>query len=127
MPIPRNPWTEAEVRKLRELHPNMPNDELAVAMGRSVATVVMKARSLGLLKSTEYLRNMHKKRGGKIKQKLAGRTRTTTSEQPAQENLDAEFAAFKTAQRQVRATPKRTHVCAVCATPDVSASVCRVW
>lgn len=48
-------WTDAEVRRLREIYPDRPNLDVARALGRTVASVANKANQLGLRKSSELL------------------------------------------------------------------------
>lgn len=204
-------WTEAELVKLRLLHPTMSNVDLAKAMGRPIANCVVKATQLGLRKSPEYLatirrdprpnrkspeakcregihrilkpripKRVTKTEAERIAEAAAKReardaaraetrrqmamsreqlraerqaaieaTRHTVAMQREQrrlereelkqarrallnkhlteESTDVEFLAYKQALREVRATANRTHICAVCAEPDVSLTVCRVW
>lgn len=204
-------WSEAELVKLRLLHPTMSNVDLAKAMGRPVANCVVKATQLGLRKSPEYLATIRRdprpnrkspeakcregihrilkprkpkpvtqteaERLADAEAKRAARdaARAETRRQMAlsreqlrlerqeameaarhrvamqreqrrlerealkesrrnelkkhltEESTDVDFLAYKQALREVRATANRTHICAVCAEPDVSLTVCRVW
>lgn len=50
----RRPWSAADLELLRRLYPHQPTGVVAVALGRSAATVYTKANKLGLTKSPEY-------------------------------------------------------------------------
>jgi hypothetical protein len=49
------PWTEAELRQLRTLYADTPSRAIASALGRTPHAVGMKALSLGLRKSGQYI------------------------------------------------------------------------
>ena len=48
------PWTQAELDALRRLYPDLPNDSIAKAMGRSDRSIKNQAYNLGLKKSPAY-------------------------------------------------------------------------
>lgn len=52
---PRQPWTENDLKILRDRYPHAPTAQLAESIGRRDSQVYQKAASLGLRKSTEYL------------------------------------------------------------------------
>lgn len=59
------PWTQRELRALREIYPRLPAEQLAKRLGRSKPSIVWQAHRLGLRKSGDYL-NAHprSRRGG---------------------------------------------------------------
>lgn len=56
-------WTENMLSILRRYYPNTSNAEVSEMTGVCKATVIKKARELGLCKSKEYIRNLHKQCG----------------------------------------------------------------
>jgi hypothetical protein len=53
--VPRQHWTEAQLRALRTLYPDTPTRSIAAAIGRSEHAVGMKALALGLRKSAAFM------------------------------------------------------------------------
>jgi len=51
----REPWTTKEVSQLVQLYPDHNNEIVALAVGRSVSAVALKAHRLGLKKSEKFL------------------------------------------------------------------------
>lgn len=51
----RHHWTEAELRTLRALYADTPTRSIATALGRTEASVGMKAVAIGLRKSAEFM------------------------------------------------------------------------
>lgn len=51
---PRRPWSERELRLLRDLYPDLLAETVARELGRPVRSVYCKARELGLSKSAEF-------------------------------------------------------------------------
>lgn len=51
----RGPWTEAELRTLRALYADTPTRSIATALGRTEASVGMKAVAIGLRKSAAFM------------------------------------------------------------------------
>lgn len=51
---PRRYWTDAELRKLRELYPDLLAATVAREIGRPIKSVYAKAKELGLKKSAEF-------------------------------------------------------------------------
>jgi len=47
-------WTDTEIAALRSLFPDMPNDSIAAALGRTDRAIKSMAQYLGLKKSAEY-------------------------------------------------------------------------
>lgn len=52
---PRNPWTEEQVAQLRARYPNERTEDIANAVGHTLAQAYQKAAYLGLKKSSEFL------------------------------------------------------------------------
>jgi hypothetical protein len=52
---PRRPFSEVDLRMIREEYPNVSTELLAQALDRTVNAIYQKARDLGLFKSAEYL------------------------------------------------------------------------
>jgi hypothetical protein len=53
--VPRHHWTEAELRTLRALYADTPTRSIATALGRTEASVGMKAVAIGLRKSAAFM------------------------------------------------------------------------
>ena len=47
-------WTDVEIAALRTLYPELPNDSIAAALGRTTRSIKNKAQILGLRKSAAY-------------------------------------------------------------------------
>jgi hypothetical protein len=54
----RFPWAKKEIATLKKMHPSHSNAEIAKALGRKVTSVVFKAHTLGLRKSTRRLKQI---------------------------------------------------------------------
>jgi len=54
-----NPWTSAELKKLKRHYPDMPTMKLAGLLRRPVCSVYTKASALGIKKSEGYLYSPH--------------------------------------------------------------------
>jgi hypothetical protein len=66
---PRKFWTEADIERLRELYPDTPSEDIAMALDRPLYSIYNKALALGLRKSAEYLAGPHAcrlRRGGNV-------------------------------------------------------------
>ena len=50
----KDPWTERELRLLRELYPDLKAETVAIEIGRTVRAVHQKARSMGIEKSEAF-------------------------------------------------------------------------
>lgn len=55
MTAPRSPWTAAQIAALRTRYPDTRTEDLAREIGRSTQSCYVKARSLGIKKSADYL------------------------------------------------------------------------
>jgi len=51
-------WTKDEIKKLKNLFPNMPCSEVAAKLGRPFFAVKRKAYRLGIYKSKRYLKSI---------------------------------------------------------------------
>ena len=57
--IKRKRWTDADVRILKREYPNTPTRERAERFGRTMRSVYVKAKALGLRKSKAYMQGAH--------------------------------------------------------------------
>ena len=60
------PYSDDELRMLREMYPSYPSMEIAELLGRNVSSVYRKAEKLGLAKTPEYLRTVGFQKGSTI-------------------------------------------------------------